>query len=349
MSPPTWTIASLLASMQSYFAARHIASARLDAEVLLTHVLRRDRIYLYTHFDEPLTDEARATLRELTRRRGAHEPVAYLVGRREFFSRDFEVNGDVLIPRPETEHVVEGALTWVRRRGLDAVRICDVGTGSGAIALTLAAELPQAQVVAVDVSAAALAVAARNAARLGVADRVALVQADVFDAPGAGAAALAGPFDVVVSNPPYIAADEMAQLPQTVRGFEPHVALAAGARGMDVLERLCRGLRGRLGADAFVAIEVGYGQAESVRALLQGQFARTALVPDLAGIERVVAAWTDGAFALGAVPFAGGPARRPNLSRSQVAAEPAQAFGPAGADASPELVDAADALGQARD
>lgn len=325
MSPPTWTIATLLASMQSYFTARKIPSARLDAEVLLTHVLGCDRIYLYTHFDEPLTDDARTALRELTRRRGSHEPIAYLTGSREFFSREFRVTADVLIPRPETEHVVESALTWARSRGAGPLRICDIGTGSGAIAVTLAAELPDAHVVAVDVSPAALAVAQDNASRLGVLARMEFVQADLFAAPGAGAQALAEPFDMVVSNPPYIAAGDMAGLPQTVRGFEPHLALTAGPQGMDVLTRLCAGLRGRLAAEAFVAIEVGEGQAAAVRSLLQQSFAGTALVPDLAGIERVVAAWTDTAFELGRVPFAGGPTRKPNLSQSRVLAEESEA------------------------
>lgn len=309
MSQDNWTITKLLSSMQGYFHSRNLGSPRLDAEVLLSHVLQCDRIYLYTHFDQPLTDTERAALRELTRKRGQGEPVAYLVGVREFYSRDFAVSKSVLIPRPETEHVVESALRWYQHTKPKAPRICDVGTGSGAIGITLACEIEDAQVVLTDLSPEALAVAWANAQRLGVSDRITCVHADLLtphaDAGEAGAA-LGAPFDIVVSNLPYIADGDMAMLPKDVIGFEPHLALRGGPQGLSCLLALCKNLQPSLCASAFVALEMGEGQGEAVRGALAAAMPHVGSANDLAGIERVVAGWNDPTFRLDAPsPFAG--------------------------------------------
>ena len=162
-APEVWTIERILKATQDYFTGKGIASARLDSELLLVEVLKIKRIQLYTSYDRPLTDPERDAYRALVKRRGAHEPVAYILGTREFYGRPFAVNRDVLIPRPETEHLIDAVLKWVRARELASPRIVDVGTGSGAIAVTLARELASASVTACDVSAKALSVARQNA------------------------------------------------------------------------------------------------------------------------------------------------------------------------------------------
>jgi len=305
----TWTISKLLSSLQGYLQGRGIENPRLDAEVLISHVLKCDRIRLYTHFDQPVTEDERTTLRELARRRGQGEPVAYLTGVREFFSRDFAVNQSVLIPRPETEHVVECALAWYRHAQPRAPRICDVGTGSGAIGITLACEIPDAQVVLTDLSPEALAVAEGNAQKLGVGDRVTCVQANLLtpqESAGAAAEALEKNFDIIVSNPPYIAEGDLAGLPRDVAHFEPHLALKAGAEGLDCLLALCAAVPKSLAASAFLAVEMGEGQGDAVRQAMAAILPHVAGVEDLAGIERVVAGWHDATFNLSAPsPFMG--------------------------------------------
>lgn len=298
-APERWTIAKILASIQGYLNERGIEQPRLDAEVLVAHVLERDRIYLYTHFDQPLAEDERAALRTLTRRRGAREPIAYLVGQQEFFGRTFAVSADVLIPRPETEHVVEAALSFLRHGGPRPVRLCDVGTGSGALAVTLACEWPEAQVVATDLSAAALEQAQANAQQHGVADRITFVLADVLtpkDASTPEAQALGAPFDVIVSNPPYIPERDYAGLQPEVHHFEPKLALTSGPEGLDMMARLCRALSTALTLNGFFAAEMGHDQAEAVLALVRPHLPHTAVVRDLAGHERVATGWYDGGF-----------------------------------------------------
>jgi release factor glutamine methyltransferase len=289
-APEVWTIARLLTWMQSYFAEKGIGSPRLDAELLLSHVLGTDRIYLYTHYDQPLTAAEREALRELVRRRGRFEPVAYLRGSREFFGRSFKVTPAVLIPRPETEHVVEAALNWARERALAAPTILDVGTGSGALALTLAAEFPEARVTAIDISPEALAVARDNAHALGVAERVTFLEGDLYAPLPADAT-----FDLIVSNPPYVASAIAATLQPDVRDFEPGLALFAGPEGMDVLRRLVAGVDGRLRRPGLFACELGEEQGERVAAALREALPAAAVevLPDLAGLSRVAVARTD--------------------------------------------------------
>lgn len=280
-----WTIERILRWTQDYFAQKGIDTPRLDAEVLLAHALKCNRVRLYTHFDQPLTAEEREAFRALVRRRAQREPVAYLCGHREFFSRDFVVGPDVLIPRPETEHLVEAALQWLGAQQLDAPRILDVGTGSGALAVTLAAEFPNAQVTATDVSAAALQVAARNAAQHGVQGRIQWSHGDLL-------APVEGSFDLIVSNPPYVPSGDKPGLSSDVRDYEPALALFAGADGLDIIRRLLPQAVGKLARPGLFLCEFGAGQGPAIEALVRAadRWEDVRLIADLQGHPRVVRA-----------------------------------------------------------
>jgi release factor glutamine methyltransferase len=284
-----WTVGRLLAWTTDWLATRGRESPRLDAEVLLASVRGCPRIALYTAFDVPVGEAERTRFRELVKRRGNGEPVAYLVGSREFFSLPFAVPPAVLVPRPETEGLVVRVLDLCRAAGEAGARsrILDVGTGSGAIAVTLAKHLPQAEIVAGDVSTAALDVARGNAARHGVADRVEFVESDLLDHPR-----LAGPWDVIVSNPPYVREDEFDALPRDVRMHEPRGALVAGPTGVEVVGRLAAAAATRLAPGGWIVVEIGPAVAAASAALLA---AESALEPgptlkDLAGLQRIVQA-----------------------------------------------------------
>lgn len=282
MSDAEWTVGRLLSWTATWLAERESDTPRLDAEVLLAHVRGCQRILLYTAFDEVVAETERARFRELVRRRGAGEPVAYLVGSREFFSLALEVSPAVLVPRPETEGLVVRVLDLCR--GAEAPRIIDVGTGSGAVAITVAKQLPQARLTATDLSAAALDVARANAARHGVAERIAFHEGDLLADP-----AVAGPWDVIVSNPPYVREDEFAGLPRDVREHEPREALVAGPRGVEVIERLAVEAAERLAAGGWLILEAGPGVAAEVERILRDL---TGLKPqptlkDLAGLPRI--------------------------------------------------------------
>jgi release factor glutamine methyltransferase len=282
MSDAEWTVGKLLTWTTEWLGTKGSESPRLDAEVLLAHVRGCQRIMLYTAFDEVIAEAPRTRFRELVRRRGAGEPVAYLVGNREFFSLSFAVSSSVLIPRPETELLVVRAIDLCR--GAAQPRIVDVGTGSGAIAVTLAKHLPRATIVASDVSPEALAVARSNAERHGVADRVTLVQADLMNDP-----ALDGPWDVIVSNPPYVRESEVAALPRDVRDHEPRGALVPGPRGVELIERLAVEAATRLAPGGWLVLEAGPLVAAGVEAILvatQG-LEPGPVINDLAGLPRV--------------------------------------------------------------
>jgi release factor glutamine methyltransferase len=251
---------------------------RRDAEVLLAHVLRCDQAALLTHPERLLSPAESDQLENFLKRRLTSEPMQYITGSQEFFGLLFEVTPDVLIPRPETEHLVEAALEHI---GGEAVRMVDVGTGSGAIAVSLAHARPQSHVTAVDLSPAALEVARRNAQRHGVLERVTFLQSNLL-------AALDGTdFDVVVSNPPYIAEGEVLE-PQ-VSNYEPHPALYAGPTGLEVYERLIPEARKVLKPGGWLLLEIGFGQQPAVEALLRG-WRFLSVVHDLQGIPRVVQA-----------------------------------------------------------
>jgi release factor glutamine methyltransferase len=277
MSDETWTLLRVLRWTQGRFSERGLPTPRLDAEVLLAHVLGYDRVALYTHFDQPLQAAELTAYRELIKRRLAGEPVAYLVGKKEFRSLELRVDARVLVPRPETETLVEVALTVAG----ETAKIVDIGTGSGAIALALAKARPAASVWAVDRSPEAAGLARENAERLGLAVDVRV--GDLFEPVAADA-----PFDLVVSNPPYIPSGEVPGLPPEVRK-EPHLALDGGADGLVVIRRLIAGALPLLRPGGGLALEVGAGQAPAVRALMDAAgYAMTAVTRDLAGIERVV-------------------------------------------------------------
>jgi len=285
MSDDVWTVGRLLTWTTDWLGARGSDAPRLDAEVLLAHVRGCPRIALYTAFDTPVADAERARFRELVKRRGEGEPVAYLVGSREFFSLPFTVTKDVLIPRPETEGLVVRSLDLVKSAA--APRIADVGTGSGAIAVTLAKQLPRATLVATDIAPAALAAAQANAERHGVAERITFVECDLLADPRA-----AGPWDVIVSNPPYVREDEYPALPRDVRDHEPKTALVAGPTGVEIVTRLAAEAAERLAPGGWLLVEIGPSTAAAAEAALAAQ---AGLVPgptlkDLAGLPRIVQA-----------------------------------------------------------
>jgi len=285
MSDDVWTVGRLLTWTTDWLTTKGSESARLDAEVLLAHVRGCQRILLYTAFDTPVSDAERARFRELVRRRGDGEPVAYLVGNREFFSLPFAVSPAVLVPRPETEGLVVRVIDLCKP--LPAARIIDVGTGSGAIAVTLAKHLPRARLVATDISPAALAVARENAARHGVAERIEFLECDLLSAPQA-----AGPWDVIVSNPPYVRDDEFDALPRDVRLHEPKAALVAGPTGVEVVARLAADAVGALAAGGWLVVEIGpavAAAAERVLAAVPGLVPGPTLA-DMAGLPRIVQA-----------------------------------------------------------
>jgi release factor glutamine methyltransferase len=284
-SNEVWTIDAILRWTQAYFGRHHLPTARLDAEVLLAHALQCNRVRLYTHFDQPLSAPERDAFRGLVKRRAAYEPVAYICGQREFYGRDFSVDPSVLIPRPETEHVVEAALAWAKEHPIERLRILDVGSGSGALAVTLAAELAHATVVAADLSEQALDKTRQNAERHGVAERMQYVHGDLL-------AQVQGNFDIIVSNPPYIAEDERAELAPDVVRYEPSLALFAGDDGLQIIARLARDVRLHLCKPGIFLCEIGHRQGPAARTLMQaGDFWHSVdVLPDLQGHARVVVA-----------------------------------------------------------
>jgi release factor glutamine methyltransferase len=274
-----WTVLKILQWTAGYFKEKGIEGGRLDAEMLLADALKLDRVGLYLNFDRPLSAEEQAVFRQRVARRAKREPVQYILGETEFWSLTLRVTPDVLIPRADTEVLVEEALKKVS----GDCALLDVGTGSGAIALALAGELPEARVEAVDVSPAALAVAGDNARRHGLADRIVFRQADLHGLSG-------GPYHLVVANPPYIPAGDMAGLMPEVRDFEPHLALRGGDDdGLAAYRSLAAAASRLLHPGGWFLVEVGIGQAEAVQQL----FAQTGLTvilvrDDYAGVPRVV-------------------------------------------------------------
>jgi release factor glutamine methyltransferase len=276
---------SAIASLQSC----DIPSASLAAELLLMQVLGRDRAYLYTYPEVELAPEVAERYFALIAERATGKPTQYITGHQEFWGLDFEVTPDVLIPRPETEHLVEAVLELVATGRVGShgrrLRIADVGTGSGCIAMALASELPKAQIYGVDISAPALTVASRNACRLGLADRVYGVQADLLGCFASGAA-----FDVVASNPPYVGGDELDHVQREVREFEPRIAWGGAGRGDEIYSRLFDQTLQVLRPGGQVVVEVGFNQAGTVAGMLGDGWTRVEIRPDLAGIPRLVMA-----------------------------------------------------------
>ncbi len=273
-----WTVLEILQWTAGYFKEQGIDGGRLDAEVLLADTLGLDRVGLYLNYDRPLNPSELTDFRQRVKRRALREPVQYILGKTEFWSIPLQVTPDVLIPRPDTEVLVEEALN----RASGCCSILDVGTGSGAIAIALAHELSESRVTAVDISEGALQVAGNNSRANGVADRVALCHGDLYRLPE-------GPYDLVVSNPPYIPKLDVEGLMPEVRDFEPQLALCGGEDGLDCYRALAAQAPTILGPGGWLLVEVGIAQAEDVRKLLEeAGLTETCIRDDYSGIPRVV-------------------------------------------------------------
>jgi len=284
-----WTIGRLLNWTKQFFADKGVDSPRLAAELLLAHTLGCRKIDLYARFDRAVGDEPRAAFRALVRAAADHTPVAYLLGEKEFFSLPLNVSPAVLIPRPETETLVDRVLRAIAQAGDEqTARVLDLCTGSGCVAVAIAAHSPEAEVVAVDLAADALAVASENVARHDLGGQITLRAGDLYEALEDGD----GPFDHITANPPYVAEAELAALPLTVRAHEPTVALVAGPTGLEVIRRVVAGAPQHLVAGGTLWLEVGFDQAEAVIKIMDadGRFDVPVTHRDALGHRRVVSA-----------------------------------------------------------
>jgi release factor glutamine methyltransferase len=286
LSRITWAILDLIRWTSERFQREGLPTPRLDAEVLLGASLGMSRVGLYTHYDQPLRSEELAQFKELILRRLRHEPAAYILGRREFWSLSFQVTRDVLIPRPETELLVEETLRLLSqsKSANPAHRILEIGTGSGAVIVALAKELPAAQLVATDISAKALGVARQNASNHAVGDRIRFLQGDLF-AP----LPQESPFDFILTNPPYIPQDQVSVLPAEVRDFEPRIAWDGGKDGLEFYRRALPEVDQYLCPGGWFLTEMGYDQDRLIREIAEqnkrlGSFD---FIKDLMGNNRI--------------------------------------------------------------
>lgn len=284
------TVRSALRDGMAQLAAANTPSHALATELLLMHVMGRNRAWIYAHPEVELSEQASQQFFGLITKRARGVPTQYLTGKQEFWGLEFEVTPAVLIPRPETEHVIEVALERIRectQAGRDSLHLADVGTGCGCIAITLAKELPNAQILATDISADALKIAMRNAEKHGVAQRVRFVECDLLESEKCESQI----FDLIVSNPPYVARAEERGLAREVREYEPHTALFGGATGTEIYARLIAQASKHLRPGGLLVMEVGYGASERVRAMLGADsWADIRIANDLAGIARVISA-----------------------------------------------------------
>ena len=282
-----WTIQRLLTWVTDYLTQKGVDSPRLSAELLLSNVLGLKRIELYTQYNKVVAQEQLDRLRDLVKRAGQHEPVAYLVGKTEFYSIEFEVTPDCLIPRPETELLVQRSIEFLRKRTGPQL-VCDLCTGSGVIAVAIAKNMPDAKVVATDISEAALAVAARNIEKHKLAERIELRHGDLFDP----LVPQLDQFDLIVCNPPYVSAAEYEALDRNVKDYEPRIALYAGQDGLDVYRRIGEKVSQFLKPDGVLLLEIGYKQGPAIRDLLEraSVFAQIRIDKDLQTHDRVVTA-----------------------------------------------------------
>jgi release factor glutamine methyltransferase len=284
LAQTVWTVLALIRWADERFKKEGIPTPRLDAEVLLAETLGLDRVGLYTHFDQPLQPDELARFKQLILRRLRREPVAYILGRKEFWSLPIRVSPDVLIPRPETETLVAEVLKVLAPAGKEDLRLLEIGTGSGAISIALAREQPAARITASDISPKALSVAKENAEHNGVREQIRFLQGDLFQPVPKGET-----FDLVVSNPPYITQAEISSLTPEVRDYEPRVALSGGKDGLDFFRRALPSVNEYLRPGGWFLAEMGAGQdsqvlniAEKNRELDSFGFAK-----DLSGIPRV--------------------------------------------------------------
>ena len=281
-----WTIGRILKWTENFFREKGIESPRLDAEVLLAYLLQKERIYLYVHFDEPLERAELARFHEMVKKRVQRVPVAYILGEKEFMGLTFKVTSDTLVPRPDTEVLVQAAIERLKALGRPA-KFADIGTGTGAICLSVLHYTEDTTAATVDISPTARAVAEENAVALGFTERVTFYTGDLLEP------LKEQKFAAILSNPPYIPDGDVAGLQAEVRLSEPHTALAGGADGLDFYRRLCSEGPELLENGGFMTFEVGVGQAHAVEALAKENelIARTEIIKDLAGIERVVVAY----------------------------------------------------------
>jgi release factor glutamine methyltransferase len=283
-----WTIQKLLDWTTKFFGKSSAGNARLEAEVLLAEALNCQRIELYTRFSEVPDENQLANFRAWVKRRGAGEPVAYLVGHREFYSLRFAVDPSVLIPRPETEHVVLAAVEAAKSLGADPIRIIDVGTGSGCVAVTLAKQIKNCKIAATDISPEALAVAKSNANTHGVDDRVKFYLGDLLEALPAGS----NPVHIIVSNPPYIGRLEIETVDDQVKHHEPDLALFSGDKGTEIIERLVEQAPRYLLAGGYLIFETSPIVIDACVKLVRANpaFASIEVENDFGGLRRVVVA-----------------------------------------------------------
>lgn len=279
------SVNDIMKTMEAILREQGIITARLDAEVLLGHCLNRGRVELYRNGDYVPSNEELSAVNQGLARRLEGEPVAYIIGKKEFWSLEFEVNQSVLIPRPETEFLVENVVELVKQNQSSPVKILEIGTGSGAISVAIASELKNGQVFAMDISGAALAIARMNARRHGVASRV-------FFFCGDNGKPLKEKFDFVVSNPPYISEGEYEYLPREVRNFEPKEALLAGFEGTEFHQEIINNVGPYIKKGGWLVMEIGYGQSKAVERMLRqnGKYDYMSTKRDYAGIDRVVVA-----------------------------------------------------------
>jgi release factor glutamine methyltransferase len=274
------SIAEALFEATQILRTAGVPESRREAGSLLAHVIQKDRTFLISHAEEKLEPHTVHEFRDVVERRAAGEPLQYITGYQDFYGRSFRVTPDVLIPRPETELLVEAALGLMH-----GSRFCDVGTGSGCIAVTLLCERPDSRAVGLDLSPAALAVARENAGAQRVDQRIEFLVSDCFDALPENTR----PFDLIVSNPPYVAADVVAGLQREVKDHEPMVALTPGPDGLSIIRRLITQAPQFLQKDGHLLLEIGFDQGETVRELVEGsKFKLLETRPDLQGIPRIV-------------------------------------------------------------
>lgn len=283
-----YTVRSALREAIAQLARANTPSHSLAAELLLMHALGRDRSWIYSHPEAPFSPEVSKKFFDLVAQRASGVPAQYLTGTQEFWGLPFEVTPAVLIPRPETEHLIEIALEHIGEAHLcDRLRIADIGTGSGCIAVALATKLPAAEILATDISAAALEVARRNALRHAVSARIQFVECDLLPSSEADAP----PFDLIVSNPPYVAETQKSQLQPEVRLHEPAQALFGGATGAEIYPHLVALAAPRLRPGGLLVLEIGFGALDSIRPLLAGpSWKEVRVANDLTGIPRVLSA-----------------------------------------------------------
>jgi release factor glutamine methyltransferase len=284
-----WTIQKLLNWVTQYLTDKGIDSPRLSAELLLSDVLGLKRIELYTHFDKTVAKKELDRLRDLVKRAGQNEPIAYLVGKTEFYSMELLVSPACLIPRPETELLVQRAVEFLRTRD-DKQLVCDLCTGCGCIAAAIARNFPNTRIIATDISDSALAMASENIEKHQLQDKITLLSGDLFEPliPQLDT----GKFDLIVSNPPYVSAAEFENLDKNVKDYEPRLALFAGVDGLDIYRRILEKVDDFLKSDAALIMEIGYAQGPAIKEMLEksGIFSDIKIEKDFSNNDRIVTA-----------------------------------------------------------